>query len=249
MKRAVLLMTTAFAGYVAVRAVTGDRSAPVAPSQPADENLEDITRRFLMNVVMPVWLAAGIADWVCHRRTHIETTTGPKESAMHMLMLSEAAIPVIAGMFLEITSPVLVLMMVSALLHDATALWDVEYAVTRREVTYIEQHVHSYLEMVPLAAVAFVSVLHWPQLLALLGVGEQRPDWRLRWKKRPLPWRYTTGMLSLQIGCEWLPYIEELWRTVRAEPRGVGLRGWLEELRRGGSKRWAKAGFATLRSG
>lgn len=87
--------------------------------------------------------------------------------------------------------------------------------------------------MVPLAAVAFVSVLHWPQLLALLGLGRQRPDWRLRWKRRPLPWRYTASMLAVQFSIGWLPYVEELWRTVRAEPKGEGLRGWLERLQPG----------------
>jgi hypothetical protein len=52
----------------------------------------------------------------------IETTTGPKKSAMQLLMLTEAAVPVLAGMFLEITSPVLALMITSATLHAATAL-------------------------------------------------------------------------------------------------------------------------------
>jgi hypothetical protein len=39
------------------------------------EKFEDITRSFVMKVILPVWLT----DWVCHRRTQIERTTGPKE--------------------------------------------------------------------------------------------------------------------------------------------------------------------------
>jgi hypothetical protein len=93
---------------------------------------------------------------------------------MHLLMLSEAAIPALAGLFLEITSPVIALMIASVLLHDMTALWDVSYAVTLREVKPIEQHVHSFLEMVPLMAVAFVCVLHWPQVLAPFGIGRKK---------------------------------------------------------------------------
>ena len=214
--KTLLLTTTALAGYFALRALTGNSSAPIAPSTPQPEMVPDVTRRFLMNAVLPVWLAAGIADWLCHRATSIETTTGPKESAMHLLMLTEAAIPVLGGMFLEITSPVLALMIATVPLHDATALWDVSYAVTRREVTPIEQHVHSFLEMVPLMAVSFISVLHWPQFLALFGFGPNRPDWSIRWKERPLPTRYTVAMLTAQVGLEWLPYLEELVRTVRA---------------------------------
>jgi hypothetical protein len=33
----------------------------------------------------------------------------------------------------------------------------VNYAVTEREVTPVEQHVHGFLEMVPLMAVAFIG--------------------------------------------------------------------------------------------
>jgi hypothetical protein len=162
--KSILLATTALAGYFGSRALTRKDSGPLAPSAPPPEQMTDVTRHFLMNIVLPVWLAAGVADWVCIRAASIETTTGPTGSAMHILMLTEAAIPVLAGMFLEITSPVLALMITAAMLHDATALWDVSYAVTKREVTPLEQHVHSFLEMVPVMAVSFVSVLHWPQL-------------------------------------------------------------------------------------
>jgi hypothetical protein len=219
--KAIRLQTTALAGYVAIRAVTADKSAPIAPTMPSKDDQADITRRFLINVVLPVWLAAGIADWLCHRATSIETTTGPKESLIHLLMLSEAAIPVLAGMFLEITSPVLAVMIAAMLLHDATALWDLNYAVTRREVKPIEQHVHDYLVMTPVMAVSFISVLHWPQLLALFGIGKNRPDWGIHWKSRPLPWRYLGVMLTAQVALEWLPYQEELMRTLRKKNRAA----------------------------
>jgi hypothetical protein len=123
---------------------------------------------------------------------------------MQLLMLTEAAIPVLAGMFLKITSAVLALMITSATLHDATALWDVSYAVTKREVTPLKQHVHSFLEMVPVTAVSFVSVLHWPQLLTLFGIGSDRADWGIRIKNRPLPAGYILSMLmacSRSSGC------------------------------------------------
>ncbi|MBV8092970.1 MAG: hypothetical protein JOY71_26300 [Acetobacteraceae bacterium] len=127
--------------------------------------------------------------------------------------------PTLAALFLEVTSPVLAVMIASFLLHDATALWDVSYAVVQREVTPIEQHVHSFLEMVPLMAVAFVSVLHWPQLLALFGIGDRRPDWSLRLKEKPLPWKEVGVLLVAMAGFEWAPYLEELWRTIRTEAR------------------------------
>ncbi|RTL72881.1 MAG: diguanylate cyclase, partial [Hyphomicrobiales bacterium] len=58
----------------------------------------------LMYFVLPVWLVAGFADWLCHRATHIESTTGAKESLIHLLMFGEVGIPLLAAMFLEINA-------------------------------------------------------------------------------------------------------------------------------------------------
>jgi hypothetical protein len=219
MGRLLLLATTCLAGYALIRPRQMPQIAAPVPRVDDAADVAEVTRNFLMGFVLPLWLAAGVADWICHRATNIETTSGAKESLMHLLMLSEAAVPVLAGMFLEITSPVLALMIASFLLHDMTALWDVSYAVTLREVTPIEQHVHSYLEMVPLMAVAFVCVLHWPRVLALFRIGGRKPDWSLRLKRRPLSWRYIATMLSAMVTLEWGPYLEELARDLTARPR------------------------------
>src|SRR6185437_10216175 len=175
------------------------------------------TRNFLLYFIVPLWLAAGMADWACHRAADIEGTTGAKESLIHLLMLAEVSVPVLAGLFLEVTSPVLGVMIASFFLHEATALWDVSYAVTRREVTHIEQHIHSFLEMLPLMAAGFISVLHWPKLRALLGL-DRDPDPGIRRKQEPLPLRYVATTLGAVALLEILPYLEELWRDWRANP-------------------------------
>ena len=53
-----------------------------------------ITQVYLMYVILPLWLLVGIADWLCHRASHIETTSGAKESLIHLLMLGEVGIKV-----------------------------------------------------------------------------------------------------------------------------------------------------------
>jgi hypothetical protein len=176
-----------------------------------------VTRRFLQYFVVPLWLGAGIADWACHRATHIETTTGVKETLIHLLMLVEMGTPVIAGLFLEINAPVLGVMIASLFVHEWTALSDVGYAVTRREVTPVEQHIHSFLEMLPLIAAGFVSVLHWPELRALLGLTRE-PDPSIRLKEDPLSKAYVAADLGAIAMFEVLPYLEELWRDWRANP-------------------------------
>ena len=72
---------------------------------------------------------------------------------------------------------------------------------------------HSFLGMVPVLAVSFVSMLHWPQLLALFGIGSDRPDWGTRVKIAYC--RLATLLLLAQFAFEWLPYLEELLRDNR----------------------------------
>jgi hypothetical protein len=174
---------------------------------------DDILRGMLMYFILPLWLAAGFADYLCHRAARIEATSGWKESALHLLQFAEMALPVLAALFLEITSAVILLMIVCLILHQATAMWDVSYADATREVTPIEQHVHSVLEMLPLMGLLLVVALSWPAFSALFGFGT--PDFTLRLKPEPLPVAYIVSMLALTALLEVLPYFEEFVRALR----------------------------------
>jgi hypothetical protein len=177
--------------------------------------MEDAARQVLLWFILPLWLAAGVADWLCHRATDIAHTTGAKESLLHLLMLGLAAVPTLLGLFLEVNSLTFTVMLGALVLHQATALWDMRYAVPRREVRPIEQHVHSYLELVPMMALLLLVVLHWPQFLALFGQGEAPARWGLEWKRDPVPGWYVFGILGAMALLEVLPYLEELWRGLR----------------------------------
>jgi hypothetical protein len=177
-----------------------------------------LTRGALQWFVIPVWTAAGLADWWCHRACGIEDTTGLKETLIHLTMLGEAAVPLIGGLALEVDAPLLGLMIAAFFLHEATAMWDVSYAVTAREVTPLEQHVHSFLEMVPLMGVAFISLLHWPQLRALAGLEVEPAHGLFQCKREPLDWRYVVGTLGTLLTVALLPYLEEALRDWRAHP-------------------------------
>jgi hypothetical protein len=113
-----------------------------------------LLQHFLMYLVVPVWLLAGLADYFCHRASHIEHTSGVAESLLHLLQFGEVGVPLLAALFLEINAAVLLVMLVGLVLHQATAMWDVRYANATRRVTPIEQHVHGVLEMVPAMATA-----------------------------------------------------------------------------------------------
>jgi hypothetical protein len=176
--------------------------------------VDEATRRALQWFVMPIWIGAGLADWWCHRRTDIEHTAGPTESAIHLTMMSEAGLPALLGLFCEVNAGVLAVTYATLATHELTAIWDVAYADGRRRVTPTEQHVHGFLERVPLMATAFLTVLHWDQARAVVGAGGE-PDWRIRAKRRPLSRRYRIGTIAVVGVLGGLPYVEELARCPR----------------------------------
>ncbi|MFD5394196.1 diguanylate cyclase [Streptomyces sp. NPDC127097] len=194
--------------------------------RPADRSVprrsldaEDTSRRFLMYGVMPLWFVPSVADWVMHRRTRIEETSGVRESAVHALMMAEAGVPVAMGLLARVNPLVLTVMGGAALAHGATALWDVSLATTEREVRPMEQHIHSFLEVLPLTALAFLACLHADQVRGALRGGRGADDWKLLPKESPLPVRYLAGIgLGLTV-CVALPYAEEMTRCLKAARR------------------------------
>jgi hypothetical protein len=177
---------------------------------------DQLTVYVLMYFVLPLWLAAGFADYLCHRAANIATTSGAKESILHLMQFVEMGIAVLSAMFFEINALILLVMIVCFLLHEATALWDVTYAAATREVTPIEQHVHSFLEMMPLMGLVLIAVLNWPQFLALLDIRNEPARFDFTFRHAPPSWTYVATILALVLLFEVLPYLEELARGLRA---------------------------------
>jgi hypothetical protein len=177
----------------------------------------EVLRNLLMYFVLPLWLAAGFADYLCHRAAHIERTSGWKESLLHLLQFGEMALPILAALFLEINAGVILLMIVCLILHEVTAYWDVRYATSTREVAPLEQHIHSFLEILPLTGLLMVVALHWEQFISLFGFAPVRFD--LVPKPDPLPWGYILLLMGLTLLFEVLPYLEELLRGLKQRSR------------------------------
>jgi hypothetical protein len=172
-------------------------------------DLRELLPEFMFWVLLPIWLIAGIADYLLHRRTAIERTSGTTESWLHVLQALEIGIALLAGLFLEITYLVLAILIMCVVAHTLTALWDGTYTDKRRYISPLEQHVHSHLEYIPLVAVAIVVLLHW---------GTAEPSWVLRPRQHPLPAAYTaTVLISVFIVQGALLTHEAIrcWRTAR----------------------------------
>jgi hypothetical protein len=170
----------------------------------------------LLGFVVPVWMLAGFVDYLCHRSSRIEDTAGAKESALHFLQFAEVGAAVLACLLLEVNAAVLLFCVAMLVVHEATAYWDISYAITRRRVTPVEQMAHSFLEIMPLAGLLLLLTLRWPEVLGLLGWGSTTADFSLRATTHPLPAWY---LLSLALGVTLLaivPFGDEMARCLRA---------------------------------
>jgi hypothetical protein len=166
--------------------------------------VEQAARRLLVGGVLPVWLGAGLADWYLHRRTHIQDTAGPLESATHLVMFAETGVPILLGLFCEVNAGVLASAYGAAAVHSGSAYFDQAYAEERRRVSPVEQHVHSLLEVCPLTAALLLTALHWDQALALTGQG--KAEFGLRFKRRdPLSARARCSAPSRSSECCLMP--------------------------------------------
>ena len=174
--------------------------------------LRELIEGLLLYAVFPVWLAAGFADYVCHRRTDIEHTSGRTESLLHVAQYLQLVAAVALGLFLEVTTLVLLLMMLLVIAHTLTAFWDVSFTEHRRDISPIEQHVHSYLEILPLFALCLVAILSWDAFQPLL-TGESA-TFTVHTRSMPLP----IGVIAVVLGglsLSGLAIAEEYWRTSR----------------------------------
>lgn len=210
-----LSAAAALGGALAGRAVRGVRGS----RRPSAGDLA--MRRLTAYFIVPVWVTAGFLDALYHRRTKIETTSGLEESLLHSVMMAEAAPPVLAALFLEITPTALAAMMAFSALHEATVLWDLWYTESRRTIHAGEQVVHTFLESPPLLATAAAIATHWEEFRVLLDRRGQ-VDWTdLRFRQPPLPRRTIAAIFTALLLFGAIPHADELRRCIRAKEEGL----------------------------
>lgn len=162
------------------------------------------SRRYLMYVVIPLWFVPGVLDYLLHRRSRIEDTSGPMESLIHLTMMAEVGVPTWLGLLCEINPGLIVVMGALAILHNASSVLDQRTAVNGgRELSSTEMSVHSYLESLPFVALGTVCCLHWDELRRVARPG---PGWlRLERKHTPLPAGYLAAVAAGTLGLIAIP--------------------------------------------
>ncbi len=163
--------------------------------------MEPLLWGLLGYAVLPLWLLAGLADYLTHARTRLAQTSGVHESALHLLQTVEIGLPMLALLLLEVSAPVLGLMTLGAIAHTVTAYRDIRYTAPRRHISAFEQLLHGFLIVLPLAALAIVIVLHWSAFRAMLGLSNAYGEsWAWRWRDPP----FDVGVIMAVLGASFV---------------------------------------------
>lgn len=177
-------------------------------------NSVEAAQAILMYGVVPLWIAAGLADWACHRGTAIARTSGLRENLLHWLLMAQGGLVLLAVALLEVDAAVLLLAFAGFLAHEVTSYLELRYTVAKREIRPVEQMVHSFQELLPLAILALLAVMQWDQVLALFDAGT--PDFGLQEKAQPWPPAYLAAAGLAVLVFNVLPMVEETIRCLRA---------------------------------
>jgi hypothetical protein len=160
----------------------------------------------LMYAVLPLLIAVGFFDWLCHRATRIEATSGLAENLVHWLMFAQIGTAVMVVAAFQTNLAVLLWVGVAFGLHELTVWLELRYTVNRREVRPIEQVVHSFMELLPRVAFALLAVI-------------AAPDFGLRLRREAWPAGYTFYTVAAVLLFNILPLAEETWRCFSCRTR------------------------------
>jgi hypothetical protein len=186
----------------------------------AREDSFDVHRaaqRTILYGILPLWIVPGFLDYLFHRKSSIETTSGTHESLIHALQMTSVGIPTLMALIFEVDASVIATIITSAAVHEALTIWDVAYAEPLRRPEPNEQHVHSFLEVLPIMATVSLLTLHPKQTAALFGRGKEQPRWSLRLKAPTIRLSYIAAVLGAIGALLVIPYAEEFVRCYRTD--------------------------------
>jgi hypothetical protein len=187
-----------------------------ADHETSDEEIA--LHRFFLYFMLPLWFVPSLADWSWHKKSDIEHNAGTHESLTHLAMMGVVGFPLTLALLADVNALVLTTMIAGFIAHEGISYWDVRYAKGLRHISALEQHTHSYLEILPLMAASVMICLRPKQFAAIFGRGDESARWRIEPKKTPLTARYIAGIVTGIGAFVVAPYLEELMRCVRTDP-------------------------------
>lgn len=159
----------------------------------------------LVGVFYPLWLIAGLIDYICHRRSDIAETSGSTESWLHVAQFASLGLTLSLAVLLAITPLTFTLLAILVVVHTILSFMDVSYTEGRRYISPLEQHAHGFMGVLPIVGICLIGVLNWNEL--------QAASWTLDWKQPPIPGWQCVALIGSYFVLAGVPIFEELLRT------------------------------------
>lgn len=179
-------------------------------------NLEQAILGMILFGLLPLWMIAGFVDYLCHRATNIERTSGVKESVLHIVMGFQVGIPVFLALICEVNVLITLICLAMLVAHEVVAVWDVRLATGVREISVWETHAHAFLLTIPFYTFALVALRNWQVFLSTVTF-----DWagQLSFVLREVPVGprgYMGYYFAVVFALGLFPYGDELYRCLKA---------------------------------
>ena len=169
------------------------------------------------SVLLPGWMAWGFADYLCHRSSEIENTSGTHESLTHGLMIATTGAGIVTAMFCEVNGLVLLIIAASTFAHEAVVLWDVGYAAKTRPPSPTEQHIHSFRSAALYRARGVVVLELGGRRRVVRSCEARASSFASRPKREPRSLLYNAAIIALVTVTLVIPYTEEFIRCWRVD--------------------------------
>ncbi len=137
--------------------------------------LHSLLTGLLVFGLFPAWMLAGLLDYICHRRTQIENTSGRAESRFHIAQFLTLGFALTLSTVLSFSSSVLAAVTLLVVVHTALAFADTWYTEQHRLILPFEQMIHDFMDLLPVIAVCILVAINWP-LIANHSIQWRRGD-------------------------------------------------------------------------
>jgi hypothetical protein len=171
--------------------------------------IRSLVDALLIGVFYPLWLIAGLIDYICHRRSDIAHSSGSTESWLHVAQFASLGLTLSLAALLAITPLAFTLLAGLVVIHTILSFIDVSYTEGRRYISPLEQHAHGFMDVLPIVGVCLIGVMNWNEL--------QASPWTLKWKQPPIPGLQGVALIGSYFILAGVPIFEELLRTLRSK--------------------------------
>lgn len=183
-------------------------------------NTHDLVLNLILYVILPLWGITGFIDWICHRATKIEHTSGLKEAFIHVLMGVQLAIPIAVGILFEMNVLVFLICLGALIAHEVVAHHDVKYTMDIREISIWEVHAHNYLATIPFYLIALIGVRN-PETVIKTFTFDWAGEMGMTLRTEPVGGgAYLIWYVGFMGVVCLLPYTEEIFRCLRVRAQG-----------------------------